>query len=352
MSLCHRLRFGTALALLLSACGGGGGRVANIPPPPPPPSPTPTPGVEVETSLLTSPATKTGTYDLIGLVNRKAGGTSTSQFTTPGQVRLGIAGPDANHGFTYSLEAPSIFLPVTSTKYDLPVPIESWDFNPGGPNYRYENPYGSVEQFFGENLKEYEVSADGTKTLREDYDYDHATLQNALVDLPSGQEISESLVFDVGLSYVAMGEWSWGAVTPNGNGTVTPSGDTNSIYFVYGSRTPPAGIPASGMAVFDARTLGASSASLPFSLTADFGHRSISTEISQASVFDVSGSAPFDNSGSFDIPLTGSAGAQVATGNMDGAFFGPHAEQVGGVVSVGAAQGPLFQDAFVGQQHH
>jgi hypothetical protein len=356
MSLCKSFSFGTAVALpvalLLSACGGSGNQVVTIPPPPPLPSPTPAPSVEVQTSLLASPATKAGTYDLIGLVNRKAGGTSTSQFTTDGQFRLAVAGPDTNRGFTYTLNAPSNFLPVSSTKFDLPVPLESWDFNPGGTNFRYEHPYGDTLQFFGENLKEYEVSADGTKTLRENYDYSHATFQNAAVELPSGQAISESLVFDVGLSYVAMGEWSWEAVTVNGDGTVTPSGDSNSIYFAYGSRTPASGIPASGTATFDARTLGASSASLPFSLTADFGKRSISTEISQPSVFAVSGSAPFDNSGSFDIPLTGSAGAQAASGNMDGAFFGPHAEQVGGVVSVGASQGPLFQDAFVGQQHH
>ncbi len=66
---------------------------------------------------------------------------------------------------------------------------------------------------------------------------------------------------------------------------------------------------------------------------------------------DVSGSAPFSNDGSFDIPLNGTADAQAATGTMDGAFFGPHAEQVGGTFAVTPADGSvLIQDAFVGQQ--
>jgi hypothetical protein len=36
---------------------------------------------------------------------------------------------------------------------------------------------------------------------------------------------------------------------------------------------------------------------------------------------------------------------------MNGAFFGPHAEQVGGVFALGRPDGTLLlQDAFVGQQ--
>jgi len=38
---------------------------------------------------------------------------------------------------------------------------------------------------------------------------------------------------------------------------------------------------------------------------------------------------------------------------MNGAFFGPHAEQVGGTFSIQRTtdQLPLYQDAFVGKQH-
>ena len=80
----------------------------------------------------------------------------------------------------------------------------------------------------------------------------------------------------------------------------------------------------------------------------------------------VSGSATFTN-GSFSIPLSGTmnygSGYQINTpqtplsqaviGNMNGAFFGPHAEQVGGTFAVGPAGGaPVLQDAFVGQRQH
>ena len=78
----------------------------------------------------------------------------------------------------------------------------------------------------------------------------------------------------------------------------------------------------------------------------------------------VGGSAPFTNDGLFDIGLSGTANysannspqtppSQAVTGAMNGAFFGPHAEQVGGTFSLQNSGGAtLMQDAFVGQQHH
>jgi len=155
------------------------------------------------------------------------------------------------------------------------------------------------------------------------------------------------------------------------------------LLFVNGERTPASGMPVSGKAIYDAHTLSLLStnlaAGIPFTLTADFGQRTISTQIDQdyqynpngdsmdypAPGIHVSGSAPFSNSGTFDIPLTGTANyssgyaintpqmppSQAVTGDMDGAFFGPHAEQVGGTFAVGpTGGGVLLQDAFVGQQ--
>lgn len=351
----------TSAALLplcvgLTACGGGeGGGVATIPPPPPTPTPTPTPtpavaSITVETSWLTSPATKTGSYDLVALVSRTNDGNSTNGMANSGEFQLNVS--KASSDFQYVLDASSGFLPGSLTSILIPVPIESWDFNPGGPNYRYDNPYGDYQQFFGQNLKEYEIYSDQSEKLRENYDYDHAVRGNAIIELPNGQLVNESLIFDIGLSYVAMGEWSWGTVTQSADGSAAPTGDKNSVFFVYGSRTPGSGIPASGTATYDARSLGdVLGNQTPFTLTADFGQRSISTEINQYSLFDVSGSAPFSNDGSFAISLSGTAGSQAASGSMDGAFFGPHAEQVGGVFSVGSQGNILMQDAFVGARH-
>jgi hypothetical protein len=82
----------------------------------------------------------------------------------------------------------------------------------------------------------------------------------------------------------------------------------------------------------------------------------------------VAGSAPFSNDGSFDIPLSGTVNigvgyevtppsappSQVVSGDMNGAFFGPNAQQIGGTFSLvkPGEIAPLIQDAFVGQQHH
>ena len=178
-----------------------------------------------------------------------------------------------------------------------------------------------------------------------------------------------------------MGEWNWDFVHLDGGS----AGGFGSLLFVAGDRTPSSGIPASGKATYDAHTHTLLSTNLtsgiPFTLTADFGQRTISTEIDQnyrynaagdimdypAPGIHVSGSAPFSNSGTFDIPLTGTANysatyaintpdpprSQAVKGDMNGAFFGPNAEQVGGTFSLQNSAGvPLLQDAFVGQRPH
>ena len=173
-----------------------------------------------------------------------------------------------------------------------------------------------------------------------------------------------------------MGEWEWPVIL-----TGNPTNATNfgQLLFVNGDRTPSSGMPASGTATYDAHTLAMLSSSgaqgIPFTLTADFGLRTIATRIDQdyqnyggaddapIQGIHVGGSAPFSNNGSFDIPLSGTVNysyqnlpapppSEAAVGQMNGAFFGPHAEQVGGTFSIQRTtdQLPLYQDAFVGQQ--
>jgi hypothetical protein len=191
------------------------------------------------------------------------------------------------------------------------------------------------------------------------------------------KQLSTALNFDAGYSYVSMGEWSWYFVHSDGG---TADGGYGELLFVAGDRTPEAGIPTSGIATYDAHTLThlASSGGLgiPFTLTADFGQRTISTRIDQdyravaGDIMDdpipgihIAGNAPFTSNGSFVVPLTGTANydgwnqltappAQQVTGDLKGSFFGPHAEQVGGVFSLTNPAGlQVIQDAFVGQQH-
>lgn len=245
----------------------------------------------------------------------------------------------AGQAFGYQLAAPAGFLPGTLTSVDY-----------GASGTWSTNPNGYVVGSFGKLLP---FSAD--------------------------QNIGTWLTLDAGYSYVSMGEWERYFVHLDGGS----AGGYDHLLFVNGDRTPATGIPASGTATYAAHTLFLLSSNLaagiPFTLSADFGQRTISTEIDQnyrynpngdlldypAPGIHVGGSAPFSNSGTFDIPLSGTVNynagyainvpqappGQPVTGTMNGAFFGPHAEQVGGTFAIGATGGAaLLQDAFVGQQ--
>ena len=384
-SLNHRIGFACTVALplclLLSACGGGGGgssHVASIPPPPadpPPPSGPAVTSVDVQTSWLTSPATRAGTDDLIGRLSLTPGNGEPTSYraAAPGEFTITAAQPNASKGFNYTFHAPVGLLPANLTSIGIGGPVSSWDFNPGGPNYRYDNPYGDYAQYFGQNLKEYEVHSDGTRTLRENYDFTRG-LSTSIQPLGPDKQLQSTLLYDIGYSYVAMGEWSWRVVDLNG----AAAGDFGDLLFVNGDRTPASGIPVTGTATYDARTLALLSnggtPGIPFTLTADFGQRIMSTRIDQNYQYNsdpsgdpilgihVGGSSPFSNDGLFDVPLSGTVNyadtnsritppTESVTGMMNGAFFGPHAEQVGGTFSLGRPDNTLLvQDAFVGRQ--
>lgn len=340
------------LCLILCACGGSGGSgVASIPPPPPTPPP-PQEGaatVDVQTAWLNSPATRPGKYGLIGRLTLN-GDPRTSRKIAPGDFGIVVSRDLDDHPTSYTLDVPAGILPGGLTSVAVTGYGNSWTINLNPPSWTSDDyPFGGdYTQYFGQRFTAFSKPADGgaeTKLFSYDLTRDTSVGYQSLTD---NRQVKSTLDYDTGFSYVAMGEWSWQVLDPNGN----PAGDSGALLFVNGDRTPPSGIPISGTATYDARTLGAmANSSIPFTLTADFGQRAISTEISQASVFDVSGSAPFSPDGSFDIPLNGTAGSQTATGSMDGAFFGPHAEQVGGTFAVGTVGGgTVAQDAFVGQQ--
>lgn len=321
------------VCLLLSACGGDGtSTVENIPPPPvtPTPSPTPTPTANPLTPGA-YPLTSAGTYDLMGA-------TKWDGAVAPGTFSLTVPQVSVDQGFDYKLIAPQGFLPGALTSIDF------------GPS-TFEGISGATR---GSHFQKLPFSAD--------------------------ENIYTSLAFDAGYSYVSMGEWEWHFVHTDGSSAVG-GGD---LLFVAGDRTPSAGIPISGTATYDAHTFALLSSNLtrgiPFTLTADFGQRTISTQIDQdyryistnadllddpAPAIHVSGSAAFSNTDTFDILLTGTASEHSynvptppplasVTGDMNGAFFGPNAEQVGGtfVLRRTTDQVPLYGDAFVGQQHH
>ena len=373
------------LCLLLSACGGDGtSTVENIPLPPvrptPTPTPTPTPQFDVKTSWLDSPATRNGTYDVIGRLSHSSGngGATTSRTTAPSEFTMSTSwyfGRESGDLPWYSVSAPTGILPTGLTSISVNGPFLSWSFNP--PQSYAGEPRGSSYccQMLGQHLDAYSKAADGSETqiLSNDFTRGVSTWQpSASTWLPSDNHtgVQVSLDYDIGYSYVAMGDWGWKEIA---------TGNSGELLFVDGDRTPASGIPVSGTATYDAHSLSLLSSTgtpgIPFTLTADFGVRTIATRIDQDYLYTsqvnaptqgihVAGTAPFSNNGLFDIPLAGTANysstnspttppSQPVTGDMNGAFFGPQAEQIGGAFSLQNSGGPvLIQDAFVGQQHH
>lgn len=391
--------FSAPLCLLLAACGGGAGggtRVASTPPPPPPPTPTPTPPpglppgtvtynypfsdpVEIRRTPLDSPTTREGNYDLIGRLTIDPGtGIGSSWIyrnTAPGEFGMATQQYSSDGRFTYTLTAPDGVLPGGLTSSMAFSPETTWDIN-STVAYRYASGgYGDTVQYLGQRLAGFDKAPNGTETQLFSYDLTRGGA-GFFRPLDAVKAASTGLLYDIGFSYVAMGEWSWRTVDLSGNELPgTPSG---SLLFVNGDRTPMSGIPLSGTATYDARSLELLSSDgtlgIPFTLNADFGARLIATHIDQnfqnfggadgspAFGIHVNGSAPFSNDGSFDIPLSGTVNysyqnepvpppSQSVTGDMNGAFFGPHAEQVGGTFSLHrSGESSLLQDAFVGKQ--
>ena len=375
MSCKSQICFTTAipLSLLLSACGGGGGaQVASIPPPPP----TPKPGVtlDVKTSWLDAIGTREGNYGLLGrLTLTPDGGISSSRSLAAGEATMSTA--KQNGMFSYTLNAPGI-LPAGASSIAFNSPEISWSAtnDPVNPQIFEDDQNGTLHQFLGQRLVVYRKSPDGSEEEAQSFDFRRGTSVNG----------ASWFTYDIGYSYVGMGEWASSSVQPGASPTA-------EILFVNGVRTPAAGIPVSGTATYDAHMLSLLSPyydsaypGLPFTLTADFGARTISTRIDQDYQhytdqmafgepairggailgIHVGGSAPFSNDGTFDIALTGTANysatnalatppSELVTGTMDGAFFGPNAENVGGTFGLNRTDGSLMvQDAFIGQQHH
>jgi hypothetical protein len=354
------------LCLMLSACGGGGGgmsEVASIPPPPQ--APTPAVTLDVKTSWLDSIGTQAGTYDLLGRLTQTASnGDLTSRVLAPGEATMTIA--RLNDIFNYTLSDPGI-LPAQGNSF--PSPEISWSANndPVYPQLFEDDQNGKFHQYLGQRLTAYRVHNDGSEEEYMSYDFRRGSSDNGV----------SAFTYDIGYSYVSMGEWSSAGVEPGAQ--AHPAVD---LLFVNGDRTAQSGFPVSGTATYDAHTLKLLSAyygtpGLPFTLTADFGQRTISTQIDQnfshmtamgdeANIpgIHVGGSAPFSNDGTFNISLSGTVNynatntpmtppAEDVTGTMNGALFGPHAEEVGGTFSLDrAGANPPIQDAFVGQQHH
>lgn len=338
----------------LSACGGGDGGVNSVTNTPPPAAPSTPPATQPTVSLTTisSPATRPGTYDMIAIVERDGGGSArpaSNRLAAPGEIRISTYRPTSTpNELSYTLEFATADLPANRTTLTALFPPRAVD-----------SPYGRFTLKFGDQLT---VSAGqgsfGSSRLSESSE---STSEDLNADLKFGSQLS----YDAGLSHVSLGQWNWW-VTDRRTGNNTESG---SVHFVHGDRTPAAEIPASGTATYSAVSRG----DVRIALTADFGQRSMAAQLNRDysesgdsiggfSVIhgvDLHGTGPIASPGSFSIPLSGTMvlgrtlvslldPVQV-TGALDGAFFGPNVQQVGGVFAVGETPGvALLSDAFVG----
>ena len=331
----------------------------------PSPTPTPTPtGLVVKESWFDSPATRNGTSDVIGRLGLTSGNGGLTAYRTvlPGQLSMSTSwyfGRDSGDVPWYSIDGLAGILPAGLKSISVNGPFLSWSFDP--PRSYAGEPRGSICcQLLGTRMTAGDFS----------YDFTRGTSTWQPSGLPTNNVLEVSLDYDIGYSYVAMGEWDW---------KVIATGDSGALLFVNGNLTPSTAIPTSGAATYDARTLHGWVRE-PFVLTADFGHRTMSASIQQdyrynpfgdsldnplAVGIHVSGSAPFSNDGLFNIALSGTVNwsssypintvlpppTEAATGLMNGAFFGPNAEQVGGTLTLSRSSGAqLMQDAFIGQQ--
>jgi hypothetical protein len=311
-----------------------------------------------ETTWMDRAGTQAGTYGLLGRISSSSG---SGRALALGEFTMTVA--KSGEAFSYAL---------SGTTMNAKSPEIFWDPSANGYSFN-EVGRGQWPQFLGERIVGYHINDDGSKEESGSYDFTRGSTSVSLG--------GATFTYDVGNSYVAMGEWAW-PVDTSGN-------PRQELLFVNGDRTPATGIPASGKATYEAHALSLLSAAydsaypgMPFTLTADFGRRTMSTRIDQDYQYypdsmgfgeaairnkavlgiHVDGSAPFNNDGTWDIPLTGTINysdtnqpatppSEPVTGMMDGAFFGPHAEEVGGSFHLDRAgsQRPI-QDAFVGQQ--
>jgi len=351
-----------ALTFTLAACGGAGSEVASIPAPLPAPAPAPPspgPGIvmaNVVATTIPTPATEAGIAGTIALVESAAIGVPRTyrQTASPNEVQI------ERGGGAYTLLFNAADIPASSSEFQFGDRI-------------------ALDQFviaFGQHLDVEYVrrNSDGTTTLV-DHAVDEYRRGESTIETASGPStrLRQTLVYDVGLSSVALGEWAWRTVQVQADGSSAEGPPLGRIPFVHGDRTPAAAIPASGTASYTAASLGYGVQSpVLVALTADFGQRSISAQLDRDGSYtgdyyggdtvltlgvDLRGTGSIASPGSFSIPLTGTVtdvsvipnGVLQVTGSLDGAFFGPSAEQVGGVFAVGRAPGEvLVSDAFVG----
>jgi len=342
----------------------------------PPPAPTLTSTRTERTPLPPSPATTAGTYEAIAL------------------RRLEWKGGDTVRSFVQDSDAVRIRVDPDTRTYTVFIDL---------PDLTDTSAFTLEDANFGNHVKETYTYSDGsTQTSEFDVNYvtEFQTDKRRSKPDERGTDRLGVITPVIGLQHVSVGQWLqrdvwWDPEKKEYDVAQfecydcyplldSDDGDLGRLIFVYGNRTLPANMPTSGTATFRAHydaleygrvdlglnpsfsfILGVSAAQL----TADFGRQSISAKFDHSARktetpgapqspryewgIELHGEAPFAMDGRFAIGLSGNllsidpaiSEQRVAlTGRIEGAFFGPAAEEIGGVYLIESTNRSLLME--------
>jgi len=338
---------------LLSACGGGSG-VDSATSVPGPTSSQPVSVVSTtivgRTPLQQTVATKAGTYDSLAALyvqifdKGRPGAITVTSLDSP---LLKVKVDPAAKAFTLTAQFPDGDVSrsyVGSSAAALHSSVATNEF------------YGD----FGYNIQYQYTFSDGTKSDVRNQDITKFVANEAGSDIGGRVQTSpttyrsSSFFTELGLSYVSYGDWYLSDLQTDGASTMQTRG--REVRLIYGERTAPSDLPASGKATYEGRDG-------ILHLAADFGDRTITADLDSPARVEVSsddygheyknaivgikvsGSSSISSSADFTIPLAGNAIypdveskqpdiLDPITGKFRGAFFGPQAAEVGGFVTL------------------
>ena len=379
------------LILTLAACGGGGtAMVASAPPPlamaaaptpapTPGPTPTPTPAPTPAPSPAPDPgpaptltSSETSLTPLSGYSGQVAGTTSAiaiKQEVKAGIPLFGLNGPES----AQIVPAGSVSLtaaPATRS-YTLEVAVSPFPMR-AAYDLSHADDLGNVLSGpgqFGNHVTIVDHFSDGSSSTRQ-FDAVGASVRGPVTD--TSATTAESLVFryNLGLHYVSFGAWERSEYVKDSACNCYRGGQgfpVQTLLFVTGRRTEAAELPRSGTAIYSASLVdnaGNSANTIrlidTFTLSADFGRQTIAARLfTQAGLrccgieegrftvtgLDVNGAGPIRTDGGFTLALAGTSltpgggpgGTDLSgriSGGLEGAFFGPSAEEAGGVLQL------------------
>lgn len=363
-------------AFALSSCGGGDGMVASTPPVATASATPATPAV-VSTDVSKSPlsgytALAEATSPALAIAVRRAAGSRTENTVGPETFEF-LDGPavhlkvGANR--TYTIEFAAAGLPA-SQSFDLG---HETHLSVGGLDVISDFGRKVVQTFhFSDgSTKTVEtpgLSGDGTVPI-------HVTAPGVAEGAYLRLYLGDPAVAGQDLHYLALGNWSRNTFEPAGSGFINSRyspGET--VYFVTGQRTEAGQLPTAGTANYTARVDGGQSYTVQLDaavrvdkvhFVADFAAQNISAAINVPYEPDndccgatlgiaANGRGAIAPGGDYRVALSGtsntggSTGSGTIGGSLRGAFFGPAAEETGGVIELRLNDVPVFAGNFGG----